>query len=178
MNPASYRCMILACGNSLRGDDGVGPWLAEWAENRFRSEPGFRVAAQHQWTPELAEEIARAESVLFIDCSVECPPGVVRLTPIEAAARDRGLATHHLGAPELAALGRDLYNSLPRNLLLLTIGAGSTKIGEEFSNEVKAALPQACALVEETVLRLLGAWEANKAGSATPAFESLSHRAF
>jgi Ni,Fe-hydrogenase maturation factor len=38
MTPTQARCLILACGNTLRGDDGVGPWLAEWAEKRFREE--------------------------------------------------------------------------------------------------------------------------------------------
>jgi hypothetical protein len=39
--------------------------------------------------------------------------------------------------------------------LLLTIGAGSTELGEVFSDPVSAALPGACTLIEETVLRLL-----------------------
>jgi Ni,Fe-hydrogenase maturation factor len=65
------------------------------------------------------------------------------------------MAAHHLGAPELLALGRELYHSLPQNALLLTIGAGSTELGEVFSDPVSAALPGACTLIEETVLRLL-----------------------
>ena len=35
------------------------------------------------------------------------------------------------------------------------LGAGSTELGEEFSEPVLNALPQACALLEETVTRLL-----------------------
>jgi hydrogenase maturation protease len=153
------RCLILACGNTLRGDDGVGPWLAEWAEKRFASEAGVRAVSRQQWTPELAEEIARAESVLFIDCSVNSPPGSVKLTPVEPAAAKQGLATHHQGAPELLALARDLYNSLPRNALLLTIGGGSTELVEQFSEAVTASLPAACRLIEETVQCMLGGRE-------------------
>ena len=55
MTYATNRCLILACGNTLRGDDGVGPWLAEWAENQFRTESQICVIARQQWTPELAE---------------------------------------------------------------------------------------------------------------------------
>jgi hydrogenase maturation protease len=155
MNRDSARCLILACGNTLRGDDGVGPWLAQWAGQRFQAEADLCVVARQQWTPELAEEIARAESVLFIDCSVDSPPGSVLLVPVEPGAATQGLATHHLGAAELLALGRELYDSLPRNALLLTIGAGSTELGEVFSDPVKAALPDACSLLETTVLGLL-----------------------
>jgi hydrogenase maturation protease len=155
MTQLQPRCLILACGNPLRGDDGVGLWLAEWAEKRFGAETDVRVLVRQQWAPELAEEIARAQSVLFIDCSVDSAPGSVALLPVAPAAAVQGLATHHLGAPELLALSRDLYNSQPSNALLVTIGAGSTELGEVFSDAVTAALPAACRLIEETVLRLL-----------------------
>jgi hydrogenase maturation protease len=159
MSFTSFRCLILACGNTLRGDDGVGPWLAEWAEKRFSTEAGLRVVARQQWTPELAEEIAGAESVLFIDSSVNCPAGAVKLFSVAAATGERGLecglASHHVGASELLALGRDLYDSTPPSAQLLTVGADSTELGEEFSASVKAALPEACRLLEDTILRLL-----------------------
>jgi Asp/Glu/hydantoin racemase len=35
--------------------------------------------------------------------------------------------------------------------LLLTIGAGSTELDEEFSEPVIDGIPQACALLEQTV---------------------------
>jgi hydrogenase maturation protease len=155
MSPTSVRCLILACGNTLRGDDGAGPWLAEWAEDRFSANPDVRIIARPQWTPELAEEVAGAESVLFIDCAIDAAPGAVRLRPVEPAAAGLGLATHHTGAPELLALGLELYDSLPNQAMLLTVGAGSTELREGFSAEVAAALPDASSLLEETVLRFL-----------------------
>jgi hydrogenase maturation protease len=154
-NHPQARCLILACGNTLRGDDGVGLWLAEWAEHHFSNQPGVRILADHQWTPELAEDVARAHSVLFIDCSFASPPGAINLTPVEPADEGHGKGTHHLDAAQLLALARDFYASLPRNAQQLTIGAGSTGLGEKFSTAVTAALPEACRLIEETVLRLL-----------------------
>ena len=155
MTQPKSQCLILACGNTLRGDDGIGPWLAEWAKNKFRAESQVCVITRQQWTPELAEEIARAQSVLFIDCSVESVPGSIRLASVEPTAALQGLATHHQGAAELLALTRDLYSSQPTTSKLLTIGAGSTELGEQFSEAVTAALPEACRLIEATVLRLL-----------------------
>jgi len=148
-------CLILACGNTLRGDDGVGPWLANWAEERFRTRDDVRVVSMHQWTPELAEDTARAESILFIDCSADTAPGLIRLVPVEPAASPEGLGTHHMGAAELLAMGKELYGTLPRCALMMTIGAGATELSEEFSDAVQAALPNACSLLEETILRLL-----------------------
>ena len=148
------RCLILACGNTLRGDDGIGPWLAQWAEERFDDEPGVRVLSRQQWTLELAEEISAAETVLFVDCSATDVPGSVSVVAVEAAAVE-GLATHHQGAPELLGLASKLYASLPRTALLMTVGAGSMELSEEFSQPVLDAIPLACTKLEETVTRLL-----------------------
>ena len=123
----------------MRSDDGVGLWLAEWAERRFKDQPGVRVLADHQWTPELAEDVACAESVLFIDCSLATAPGSVHLSSVEPAAAGQGINTHHQNAAELLALANELYDSLPSNPQLLTIGAGSTELGEAFSAAVTAA---------------------------------------
>lgn len=155
MNDHKARCLILACGNTLRGDDGIGPFLAAWAEERFASQPEVTVIARQQWTPELAEEISRAESVLFIDCSIELAPGAIALAPVARASAEQGLATHHLGAAELLSLAKEFYNSLPPTALQLTIGAGSLELGEEFSPAVTGTLPEARKLLEETVSRIL-----------------------
>jgi hydrogenase maturation protease len=152
LNPA--RCLILACGNTLRGDDGVGPWLAQWAENRFRADDSVCVIARQQWTPELAQEVAQAESVLFIDCSIESTPGLIRLVPVSPSSA-QGLATHRVGAEELLALADKLFHSQPGAALQLTVGAGTIALGEEFSSVVNDALPRACQLLEATVRTFL-----------------------
>ena len=110
--------------------------------------------ASQQWTLELVDEVAQAASVLFIDCSAESAPGAVGVIKVEAGSAE-GVGTHHLGAPELMAVARDLYGSLPRAAFLLTVGAGSLELGEEFSAAVLDAIPMARAKVEDTVARLL-----------------------
>ncbi|HUA97524.1 MAG TPA: hydrogenase maturation protease [Terracidiphilus sp.] len=154
MAPERSRCLVLACGNTLRGDDGVGPWLAGWAGERFRNEPGVRVISRQQWTPELAQDIARTEAVLFLDCALDAAPGAVTLRTVEVHAQSGATATHHLAAPELLALAEELYRAHPR-AVLFTIGGESFGLGDEFSDALRAALPQACASLETAVLRLL-----------------------
>jgi hydrogenase maturation protease len=155
MTLSSLRCLILACGNTLRGDDGVGLWLAEWAEQRFADQPAVRIIADHQWTPELAADVAHAQSVLFIDCTLDSPPGSVNLTSVEPAPSAEVRTTHHLDAAQLLALARDFYNSLPQKSQLLTIGAGSIEMSENFSPAVTASLPEACRLIEVIVIKSL-----------------------
>lgn len=154
MTLTKARCLVLACGNTLRRDDGIGPWLAEWAEERFKDEAGVRVVSRQQWTPDLVEEIAAAETVLFVDCSVAATPGSVSVIEVQPAAAG-GRDTHHQGAPELLGIAREFFDSLPRASFLLTVGAGSIELGEEFSRPVLDAIPLACAKLEETVALLL-----------------------
>ncbi len=153
-------CLVLACGNTLRSDDGVGPRLAMWAAERFSDNSHVRVLARQQWTPDLAKDIADADSVVFVDSTVESKPGRVRLTPVplhlnNGAAETENSATHHIDPPELLGLTRELYGSMSAFAMLLTVGAGSTELGEKLSDPVEAALPRARGLLEKTVLRFL-----------------------
>jgi len=147
----NIQCLILACGNTLRSDDGIGPWLAAWAEERFANDPRVKVISRQQWTPDLAVEIARAESVLFIDCSIESAPGYIQIIGVEPSATQQGIATHHSGAAELLGMSGDLYDSLPSRAALLSVGAGSTDLSETFSEPVRDAIPHACDLLQRTV---------------------------
>jgi hydrogenase maturation protease len=156
MNQISIPCLILACGNSLREDDGVGPFLAQWAEERWRDDRRVRVLCDHQWTPEIVEEVAGAKSIIFVDCATDCAPGLVRTIPVEPTEDNTRLGTHHLDAPQLLALSGELYGTKPRSSLLLTVGAGSLELHEGFSEAVKAALPEAQRALENSVQHLLG----------------------
>ena len=149
------RCLILACGNTLREDDGVGPFLAQWAEERWRDDERVRVLCDHQWTPEMVEDVAWAESVIFVDCATDCDAGLVRTMPVEPAPDTSKLGTHHLDAAELLALSRQFYGRMPHSSLLLTVGAGSLELREGFSEAVLAALPDAELALEKSLQHLL-----------------------
>ncbi|HEX7730629.1 MAG TPA: hydrogenase maturation protease [Terracidiphilus sp.] len=151
------RCLVLACGNTLREDDGIGPFLAQWAEERFAAEPGVRIVSSHQWTPELSEEIAAADSVLFVDCSINAAPGSVTLRDVEAAAEIPRMMTHHLDAAGLLILASEYFGKQPRTAQLLTIGAASLELREGFSPAVEAAMREAQRTLAEAVRRLIAA---------------------
>jgi hydrogenase maturation protease len=62
------KTLVIGYGNSLRGDDGVGPLVAE--QVAAWNLPDVRSLSVHQLTPELAAEIAQVEQVFFIDAKV------------------------------------------------------------------------------------------------------------
>lgn len=141
----------------MRADDGIGPWLAAWAEQRFEDEPRLMVISRQQWTPELAADIAEADSVLFVDCSAADVPGSIQLQDVEPSTDPANVGTHHVSALQLLGMAQELYGSLPRRAQLLTVGAGTTELSEEFSPAVLEAIPAACAKLEETLSTLLAA---------------------
>ncbi len=114
----------------------------------------MRVITRQQWTPDLAEDIAAADSVIFVDCSLASAPGTVHLDEVSASA-EAAPATHSCGAPELLALANELYGRMPLKSLLLTVGAGSTDLGEKFSAPVEAAVTEARQLLCRAVLKQL-----------------------
>lgn len=155
MNTPRVRCLILACGNTLRGDDGIGPFLCAWAAERFAADARVRALASHQWAPDMAEDVAGAETVVFIDCALDQAPGQILLRELSPAPLKPGLVTHHLGAPELLQTAQELYGQQPHRALLLTIGAGSIELAEELSPAMLAAIPDAQELLDLTVHQLL-----------------------
>ena len=154
MTTTKARCLVLSCGNTLRGDDGIGPFLSEWAAEHFVDRTEILVLTRHQWTPDLAADLADAETALFIDCSVEIAAGEIRLETVAPAA-EQSIGSHHMDAAQLLALALSLYASLPRRALLLTVGAASTDFSEQLSPTLQQAIPEAQKHLLEAIDTLL-----------------------
>ena len=145
--------LILGYGNPLAGDDGAG-WRAAKTLASSLEQPGVRVLTCRQLTPELAAEAAEASLVIFLDASVEIPPGKVscrRVTPQPATAP----FSHQFTPAALLALVEQLYGRRPE-AVLFSIGARSF-VGENLSSEVEQALPALLEQVKELVARVMQA---------------------
>ena len=57
--------LVIGYGNTLRSDDGAGPFVARALEGRVPA--GTRVLDAHQLTPEMAIDISVATRVVFVD---------------------------------------------------------------------------------------------------------------
>jgi hydrogenase maturation protease len=121
--------LIIGYGNTLRGDDGVGPYIAQRLAER-----GFPAIAAHQLLPEHAEQVAAAGEVVFIDASAAIAPGEVRRSELCPGA---GQSHEHSPTPQsLLAMVRDVYAAAPR-ALLIEIGASQFEFGAELSEAVR-----------------------------------------
>src|SRR5208283_625871 len=70
--------LVIGFGNLLRGDDAIGCHAAHALEEHFRDDPQVEVIAAQQLTPEMADDLARNEFVLFLDASYGEQPGTIR----------------------------------------------------------------------------------------------------
>lgn len=141
------RYLVLACGNTLRGDDGVGWKIAEAVE-RDICLPGIEVVIAQQLTPELAESISGADTVIFVDCSAISLPGEVSVFPVEPAQNTAGSLTHSVNPSTLLALSQELFGSLPRRACAITVGGLSFELAEELTESVSLAIPEAVQAIQ------------------------------
>jgi hydrogenase maturation protease len=129
-DPASIprRLLVLGYGNTLRGDDGVGPKVAE--DLAALNLPGVQAIAAPLLTPELAEPVANSGFVAFVDAALDAG-SEVELRPLKPAASSQ-LMAHAADPPTLLALARDLFGRAP-DACCLAIPVENIGIGEGLS---------------------------------------------
>lgn len=141
--------LLIGYGNSLRRDDGLGPYLAE----RLRHDR--EVITCTQLMPELAEPISQAERVVFLDAGIDETPGKVTSERVEPLLIT-GAFTHNVTPGSLVAAASGLYGASPPALLISITGA-SFDYGCDFSPAIQARLPEIVRLVDELTVSFLAA---------------------
>jgi hydrogenase maturation protease len=153
--PNPSRILIVGYGNTLRGDDGVGPRAAELLADDPRL-VAAEVLQRHQLTPELATDIAEAALVVLVDASETGRPGEITVRRLDGPSAGRvatagpgsqaaGVAggsawTHQVDAESLLALARELWGATPA-AFVVGVGVESMELGDELSPAVELALP-------------------------------------
>jgi hydrogenase maturation protease len=134
--------IVLACGNVLRGDDGIAPYLAHQLYGLLGDSDTTIICCQ-QWLPEQAEDLSNAERAVFIDASATIAAGEIEVRSVRAASGAATVTSHTLSPDRLMRLARELFGKAPERAFLVTIGGGSFEHGNELSEPVRAAIPAA-----------------------------------
>ena len=147
--------LVIGYGNTLRCDDGVGPKVAEAVE--ALQLPGVRAIICQQLSPEHADAISQAHTVIFVDAAIDAPTEVRfrKLEPNESSQ----LMAHAADPRTMLALARDVFGHAPE-AWWLTIPALKLEFGSDLSPEAEAgcrtaighiqSLAKKCAPVEES----------------------------
>jgi hydrogenase maturation protease len=148
------RVLIVAYGNPLRSDDGVGWVVAEELRRRLTS-PEVEVVRLQQLLPEVAEGLSRAAAVIFVDASCNGEPGEVRCQPV-LPPPTKVQFSHQLSPAEVLGLASQLYGATPQ-AFCVTLAGYCFEHGEELSESVAARLPHLAATVEHLTRQILSA---------------------
>ncbi len=128
----------------------MGPYTAHALERFYREDPEVEVMAVHQLTPDLAEDIARCDFVLFLDADIGGKPGVVRRSTVSGVHEPHAFS-HHLTPSSLLSAAESLYGDAP-SAVSLTIGVASFELGEQLSpivaGQVKTLIDQAGKIID------------------------------
>lgn len=130
---------LIGYGNPGRGDDGLGPAFAAWAETR--AFPRIAVKTDYQLTVDHALLIAKAKRVVFVDAMINAnaPYSFDRVAP----AADANLGSHSLSPAAVLALTKTLYGAAPEGFVLGIAGTEFGEVKEGLSREAEANLQAA-----------------------------------
>jgi len=137
----SSQCVVLALGNILHSDDGVGPHALRRLQTDPRLPPGVPLIEGGTLGLELLADIWDASYVLVLDAvDAGQPPGsVVRLSGDELHTLPGNSSVHQLGLADLLVAIRALARR-PPEVVLLGVQPLTTGWGTELSPPVEAVL--------------------------------------
>jgi hydrogenase maturation protease len=150
------RTLVIGFGNVYRRDDGVGfvalnalrerlgrPPLGvdEDGYDSLQSHDEVGTLLLHQLVPELAEDIAAYELVIFVDAHVGHVPELIYEEELTACYKP-AIVSHTLHPCTLLAMVQEIFGRQPRGVLL-SIRGHDFEFGEGLSDRTAALVPEA-----------------------------------
>lgn len=140
---ATTSILVIGYGNMLRADDGVGPRVVEAVESLRL--PGVRTLTCQQLSPEHAEPISKAETVVFVDAAVDSP-AEVQWRPLVPSDSSQ-LMAHAADPRTMLALARDVFGHTPK-AWWLTIPAMYLGCSESLSPFAEQGYAEAVTMIQ------------------------------
>jgi hydrogenase maturation protease len=157
-NPPNPRLKVIGVGNEWRGDDAVGLLVAR----RLKEDqlPQVEIAECRGTLTAVREAWKDTAGVIVVDAVVSGgPPGTIYRfdahgagVPVELS---RSPSSHGWGVAEALALGK-VFQELPPWLIIYGIEGQNFGPGQEVSQEVTAAIPEAVRRIRREIQAWLG----------------------
>ena len=153
--------LVIGYGSPIRGDDALGPLVADRLQERLSSLPeaqaitqAVEVQARHILTAELVDDLARAERVIFIDAAIDTPAGQVSRRPLTPDRSTLSSMAHFHGPGELLAWCEALYQRAPEAWLVSGGGAewgyACYALSETAQQALEPMIAEVLALIDDT----------------------------
>jgi len=141
---SKHHLLVIGYGNTLRGDDGVGPRVVEAVAAMHL--PDVDTIVCQQLSPEHTAPISLARAVIFVDAAVDVL-NAVQLRPLEPGDTTQ-LMAHAADPRTMLALSRDVFGSVP-SAWWLTIPAVKMDFSEELSPQAHVGMDDAIGKILE-----------------------------
>ncbi|MCL5960124.1 MAG: hydrogenase maturation protease [Chloroflexi bacterium] len=153
VRPAASKCLVIGIGNTLRGDDGLGPVTVAGLETMIAGgDSRVRVLALPQLDVLLAAEMSEVDTVIVVDAREDDNEDVVRVERVEPTPGP--LVPHHtshtIGAAALLRMAQDWYGSAPICYTVMPKGYDFS-ISENISDGARLAAERA----RDTIVEIL-----------------------
>ncbi len=144
------RCptLVLCWGNPSRGDDALGPMMAEWLETRQSLK--FDVLCDFQLQIEYAADLLDRESIIFVDAALNLEKAFSVQTL--SAQSDNSISSHALSPQALLQVFQQVYRQPSPHAQLLSIQGYEFALGQSVSAQAENNLQQAKAWLTEQLL--------------------------
>lgn len=152
---ASRKVLVLALGNELLADDGVGPAVAQLLQGRLPSFAELRCCRAAGL--ELLQEFLGFDAAVVIDAvqTGKQPVGCWRWLRWEELSPVVAPSPHWAGLPEVRAVAQAVGLPFPAQVAVLAVEAEDlTTLGRPLSPAVAASLPQVAEAVLAACSRL------------------------
>jgi len=140
------KVLVIGYGNILRGDDAAGVRAAELVAKRY---PEIECICVHQLMPELAEQVAQYNTVVFIDAEVNAIKPNVRT--VEFSDGSDQPRTHFLSPKSLLTLSQQLYQRVPTTVYAIGIPATEFEFSEQLSSSTARVVKEIMNLIESII---------------------------
>jgi hydrogenase maturation protease len=152
---------VIGIGQSLRGDDGIGPaTIRQWSLDFPATASNPRVKTILLETPglDLLDCFEGSDSVILVDaiCTGR-PAGTIQviMSLPESGLSAAEKTAHGFGVAESISVARKTGMPLPERLILIGIEGRRYDLGSGLSDPVRAAIPDAAARIQEKVIEFL-----------------------
>lgn len=133
------RVLVIGYGNPARGDDGLGPALADRIERLAL--PGVTVDADYQLSIEHAALAAGHDVVVFADATA-CGDAPFTFAPL-APTCEESFSTHAVTPGQVLGLAGSCFGAAPRGYVLAIRGHALDEFTEGLTGEARAGLEAA-----------------------------------
>ena len=142
--------IIIGIGNPLRGDDAFGFEVVNQFNEKNNQDPEIDCFHVQQLGLELLPYFEDCELLIFVDASIKLEEGILKKEIMEPGTFKENPVSHFFDPETLLSSTYALYGRHPKTILI-TVGARDFEIREGLTDLIKAKLPEAISLIENTI---------------------------